>query len=153
MIIAGVVFAGFAGVVDWFPKAFGFRLHEGWGKAAFWCTLVGFYVAFFPIYVAGLLGMTRRLQHYGVAEWRPWVLAAAAGVAISGAGMVCQIVQFVVSIRARVELRDETGDPWDGRSLEWVTALPPPAFNFAFLPDVKGPEPYWAIKQRAIETQ
>ena len=153
VIISGVVFAGFAGVVYWFPKAFGFRLHEGWGKAVFWCTLVGFYVTFFPLYVAGLLGMTRRLQHYDVAEWRPWVLAAAVGVVISGVGMLCQIVQLVVSIRDRVALRDETGDPWDGRSLEWATASPPPAFNFAFLPDVKGEEPYWAMKQRAIETQ
>ena len=135
------------------PKAFGFRLHEGWGKAAFWCTLVGFYVTFFPLYVAGLLGMTRRLQHYEVAEWRPWVLAATVGVAISAVAMFCQIAQLVVSIRDRAALRDETGDPWDGRSLEWATASPPPVFNFAFLPDVKGEEPYWAIKQRAIETQ
>ena len=104
VIIGGVLFGGFAGFTYWFPKAFGFRLHEGWGKAAFWCWLVGFYVAFMPLYVAGLLGMTRRLQHYDVAEWRPWVLAAAAGVAISGAGIICQIVQLVVSIRARVEL-------------------------------------------------
>ncbi|MBN8901610.1 MAG: hypothetical protein J0H57_11305, partial [Rhodospirillales bacterium] len=51
------------------------------------------------------------------------------------------------------ELRDEMGDPWDGRSLEWATTSPPPAFNFAVLPDVRGEEPYWEIKRRAIETQ
>jgi len=135
VIIGGVVFAAFAGLTYWFPKAFGFRLHEGWGKAAFWLSLLGFYVVFIPLYVAGLLGMTRRLQHYDVAAWRPWVLIAA------------------VSIRRRAELRDEIGDPWDGRSLEWATASPPPAFNFAVLPDVRGAEPYWEIKRRAIETQ
>jgi cytochrome o ubiquinol oxidase subunit 1 len=153
VIIGGVVFALFAGITYWFPKAFGFKLDEAWGKGVFWCTIVGFYVTFMPLYVAGLLGMTRRLQHYEVAEWRPWVLIATFGVAISGAGMICQIIQLVVSIRRREELRDRTGDPWNGRSLEWATSSPPPVFNFAFLPEVKGEEPYWAIKRRAIETQ
>jgi cytochrome o ubiquinol oxidase subunit 1 len=153
VIIGGVVFALFAGITYWFPKAFGFRLDEAWGKGVFWCTIVGFYVTFMPLYVAGLLGMTRRLQHYEVAEWRPWVLMATFGVAISGVGMVCQIIQLVVSIRRREELRDKTGDAWNGRSLEWATSSPPPVFNFAFLPEVRGEEPYWAIKRRAIETQ
>ncbi len=153
VIIGGVVFAAFAGVTYWFPKAFGFRLYEGWGKAAFWFTTLGFYVTFLPLYVAGLLGMTRRLQHYDVAEWRPWVLAATAGIVLLFIAMLCQMAQLVFSIRDRAKLRDETGDPWDGRSLEWATASPPPVFNFAFLPDVRGQEAYWAIKQRAIENQ
>jgi cytochrome o ubiquinol oxidase subunit 1 len=151
VIIGGVVFAVFAGYTYWFPKAFGFRLNERWGKAAFWFTLAGFYVTFMPLYMLGLLGMTRRMQHYDVAHWRPWVLVAAIGIAISAAGAVCQIVQLVVSIRDRAMLRDQTGDPWDGRSLEWSTSSPPPAFNFAVLPQVHGEEPYWAIKQRARE--
>lgn len=153
VIIGGVVFGGFAGMTYWFPKAFGFRLHEGWGKAAFWCAFIGFYVTFMPLYVAGLLGMTRRLQSYDVPAWRPWVLAAGAGIVILAIGAVCQIVQLIVSIRDRDKLRDETGDPWDGRSLEWSTASPPPAFNYAVLPNVQGEEPYWEIKRRAIETQ
>ncbi len=153
VIIGGVVFGGFAGITYWFPKAFGFRLHEGWGKAAFWLSLIGFYAVFVPLYAAGLLGMTRRLQHYDVALWRPWLLAAALGIVIMAAALVCQVIQFVVSIRRREELRDETGDPWDGRSLEWATASPPPAFNFAVLPQVHDEEPYWEIKHRAIETQ
>jgi cytochrome o ubiquinol oxidase subunit 1 len=153
VIIAGVLFAGFAGLTYWFPKAFGFRLHEGWGKAAFWLALVGFYVVFMPLYAVGLLGMTRRLQHYDVALWRPWVLAAGCGILIMAASAACQVIQLVVSIRRRDELRDETGDPWDGRSLEWATSSPPPAFNFAVLPSVHGTEPYWEIKRRAIETQ
>jgi cytochrome o ubiquinol oxidase subunit 1 len=147
------VFGAFAGITYWFPKAFGFRLDEGWGKAAFWLSLLGFYVVFMPLYVAGLLGMTRRLQHYDVAEWRPWVLAAGVGIIIMICALACQVTQFVVSIRRRDELRDDTGDPWHGRSLEWATASPPPPFNFAVLPDVRGEEPYWEIKQRAMETQ
>ncbi len=153
VIIGGVVFGAFAGIVYWFPKAFGFRLVEGWGKAAFWFTLAGFYVTFFPLYIAGLLGMTRRLQHYEVAAWHPFVLLAGVGVALSLIGAICQVTQLVVSIRRRHELRDETGDPWDGRSLEWSTSSPPPAFNFAVLPNVRDAEPYWSIKRQAIETQ
>jgi cytochrome o ubiquinol oxidase subunit 1 len=106
-----------------------------------------------PLYVAGLLGMTRRLQHYDVAAWRPWVLIAGIGIVIMMAAAACQVIQFVVSVRRRNELRDATGDPWDGRSLEWATTSPPPPFNFAVLPNVQGAEPYWGIKQRAIETQ
>jgi cytochrome o ubiquinol oxidase subunit I len=153
VIIGGVLFAGFAGLTYWFPKAFGFRLQEGWGKAGFWFSLLGFYIVFVPLYAAGLLGMTRRLQHYDVALWRPWMLIAALGIVVMICAVGCQVTQLVVSIRRRDELRDETGDPWDGRSLEWSTASPPPAFNFAVLPNVHGQEPYWEIKQRAIETQ
>jgi cytochrome o ubiquinol oxidase subunit 1 len=153
VIIGGVLFAGFAGLTYWFPKAFGFRLDETWGKRAFWFSISGFYIVFIPLYVVGLMGMTRRMQHYDVAEWRPWILIAAFGIIVMFCGMVCQITQLVVSIRMRHELRDETGDAWDGRSLEWSTSSPPPAFNYAVLPDVRGEEPYWQIKGRAIETQ
>ncbi len=153
VIIGGVLFAVFAGVTYWFPKAFGFRLHEGWGKAVFWLAMAGFYGVFMPLYVMGLLGMTRRLQHYDVAEWRPWALVAAFGIVIMAASAACQVIQLVVSIRRRDELRDTTGDPWNGRSLEWATPSPPPPFNFAVLPRVAGAEPYWDIKRRAIETQ
>ncbi len=148
-IIGGVLFGAFAGYTFWFPKAFGFRLHEGLGKAAFWFWLVGFYVAFMPLYVLGLLGMTRRMQHYDVAEWRPWLLIAAGGAGLILIGIGFQIVQLVVSIRNREMLRDRTGDPWDGRSLEWATSSPPPVFNFAVLPDVTGEDAYWALKSRA----
>src|SRR6266446_6399918 len=97
VIIGGVLFAAFAGITYWFPKAFGFKLDEGWGKAAFWLSLIGFYVVFMPLYVAGLLGMTRRLQHYDVAAWRPWVLVAGIGIVIMMAAAACQVIQFVVS--------------------------------------------------------
>jgi cytochrome o ubiquinol oxidase subunit 1 len=151
VIIGGVLFGAFAGYTYWFPKAFGFRLHEGLGHAAFWFWFVGFYVAFMPLYWLGLLGMTRRMQHYDVAAWRPWLLLAAGGAVLILIGIVCQIAQLVVSIQRREELRDETGDPWDGRSLEWLTPSPPPAFNFAVLPDVSGEEAYWEIKEHVRE--
>jgi cytochrome o ubiquinol oxidase subunit 1 len=149
VIIGGVLFGGFAGYNYWFPKAFGFRLHEGLGRAAFWCWIIGFYMAFMPLYVLGLMGMTRRMQHYNVPEWRPWLLIAGCGAVVILAGIILQIAQIAVSIRRREALRDATGDPWDGRSLEWATSSPPPGFNFAVLPLVEGEDAYWAMKQRA----
>ena len=151
VIIGGVIFGAFAGYTYWFPKAFGFRLHEGLGKAAFWCWLIGFYLAFMPLYVLGLMGMTRRMQHYDIPGWRPWLLVAAFGAAVILAGIILQIAQLAVSIRRRDELRDVTGDPWNGRSMEWWTPSPPPAFNFPVLPQVEGEETYWGIKQRAFQ--
>jgi cytochrome o ubiquinol oxidase subunit 1 len=151
VIIGGVLFGAFAGYTYWFPKAFGFRLHEGLGKAAFWCWLVGFYMAFMPLYVLGFMGMTRRMQHYDVPAWHPWLLLAAAGALVILTGIILQITQLVVSIRRRAELRDWTGDPWNGRSLEWSTASPPPAFNFGVLPPVVGLDAYWRAKQLVLE--
>ena len=153
VIVGGVVFALFAGLDYWFPKAFGFRLHEGWGKAAFWFAFVGFWVTFLPLYVLGLQGMTRRLQHVNVPEWKPMLELSVVGVGILVIGVICQVIMLVVSILQRDELRDATGDPWDGRSLEWATPSPPPFFNFAVMPNVEGEEAYWGIKLRAIETQ
>jgi cytochrome o ubiquinol oxidase subunit 1 len=101
----------------------------------------------------GLLGMTRRMQHYDVPEWRPWMFVAVVGVILMIIGIVIQVIQLAYSIRHREELRDTTGDPWDGRSLEWATSSPPPVFNFAVLPDVVGEEAYWAIKSRAKRHQ
>jgi cytochrome o ubiquinol oxidase subunit 1 len=153
VIIGAVLFGAFAGYTYWFPKAFGFRLHEGWGIAAFWFTFVGFYVTFIPLYAAGMLGMTRRLQHYDVPEWRPWMIAASIGTILLTIGVLCQILQLVVSVRRRAELRDATGDPWDGRSLEWATASPPPVFNFAVMPNVNGEDAYWEIKAKAKQQE
>lgn len=151
VIISGVLFGAFAGFTYWFPKAFGFRLHEGWGKAAFWVTLAGYMLVFVPLYIVGLLGMTRRLQHIDMDLWAPWLVVAAFGVVVMIAGAALQITQLFVSIRHRDKFRDETGDPWDGRSLEWSTSSPPPVFNYARLPHVEDEEPYWSIKQRGIE--
>jgi cytochrome o ubiquinol oxidase subunit I len=150
VVIGGVLFGAFAGYTYWFPKAFGFRLDERLGKMAFWFWFIGFYVAFMPLYVVGLLGMTRRMQHYDVPEWHPWLLLAAFGTVLIACGIAAQVAQLAVSIRDRVRLRDVVGDPWDGRSLEWATRSPPPAYNFPVLPHVENEEPYWGIKQRAL---
>jgi cytochrome o ubiquinol oxidase subunit I len=153
VIIGGVVFGVMAAIAYWWPKAFGYRLDERWGKAAFWFGFVGFYVTFMPMYVVGILGMTRRLQHYDVAEWYPWLLVAAGGVVILACGAACQVMQLVMSYLRRNELRDTTGDPWNGRTLEWATSSPPPVFNFAVLPQVQDAEAYWDVKRRARETE
>ena len=151
VVIGGVLFGAFAGYAYWFPKAFGFKLDEWWGKAAFWFWVVGFYVAFMPLYVLGLQGMTRRMQHYDIDAWQPWLIVAAFGAILILCGIICQVIQLVVSIRNREALADPTGDPWDGRTLEWITRSPPPVYNFAVLPNVEGEEAYWGIKQKALE--
>jgi cytochrome o ubiquinol oxidase subunit I len=149
VIIGGVLFGAFAGYTYWFPKAFGFSLDERLGKAAFWFWFFGFYFAFVPLYVVGLLGMTRRMQHFNQPEWYPWILWAGVGALLIMVGIGLQVTQLVVSIRGRVRRAEHTGDPWDGRTLEWATSSPPPAYNFAVLPNVEGTEPYWGMKERA----
>lgn len=153
VIVGGVIFGVIAGYTYWFPKAFGFRLDERWGKIAFWFHMVGFAAVFVPMYWLGLEGMTRRLQHVHDASWTPFLYVMAAGVLASVAGTVSLVVQLAVSIRDRRDerLRDDLGDPWDGRTLEWGLPSPPPFFNFAQLPDVSGEEAYWSIKRKAIE--
>jgi len=152
VIIGGVLFGAFAGYNYWFPKAFGFNLDERLGKAAFWCWIVGFYLAFMPLYVLGLLGMTRRMQHYDQPDWYPWTLVAEAGALLILCGIVLMAVQLAVSIRGRASRREPTGDPWDGRNLEWATSSPPPIYNFAVLPNVQQEEPYWGMKSRARDS-
>ncbi|MBW6529690.1 cytochrome o ubiquinol oxidase subunit I [Sphingomonas sp. RRHST34] len=138
VIIGGVLFAAFAGYSYWFPKAFGFRLHDGWGKAAVVLWVSGFYLAFMPLYALGLMGMTRRLQHYDNPAWQPWLVAAWLGALLILGGIVSLAMQLYVSVRERRSLADGTGDPWDGRTLEWATRSPPPPWNFARLPQVEG---------------
>jgi cytochrome o ubiquinol oxidase subunit I len=147
VIIGGVVFGAFAGYNYWFPKVFGFTLDERLGKASFWCWLVGFYLAFTPLYVLGLKGMTRRLQHISDPSWQPWLLVAEVGAIVIFVGILCQIAQLYVSIRHRERYRDLTGDPWNGRTLEWATTSPPPAYNFAVLPKVETIDAFWHMKQ------
>ena len=136
VIIGGVLFGMFAGINYWFPKAFGYKLDEFWGKCSFWFWVVGFYVAFMPLYVLGLMGVTRRMSHFEDPSLKIWFEVAAFGAVLIALGIGSMIVQMVVSYRNREALRDTTGDPWDGLTLEWSTASPPPAYNFAFTPQV-----------------
>jgi cytochrome o ubiquinol oxidase subunit 1 len=151
VIIGGVVFGAMAGLTYWFPKVFGFRLHEPLGKAAFWCWLVGFYVAFMPLYVLGLMGATRRMDHYDNPAWQPLFVVAAIGAVIIFCGIMLQLAQVVVSLAQRERARDLTGDPWGGRTLEWATSSPPPAYNFARIPVVRDRDAFWDMKRRGVD--
>ena len=136
VIIGGVVFGVFAGVQFWFPKAFGYKLDEFWGKCAFWFWVIGFYLAFMPLYVLGLMGVTRRMSHFDDPSLQIWFIVAAIGAVFVALGIGSMIMQFLVSYLRRDKLRDVTGDPWNGRTLEWSTSSPPPDYNFAFTPRV-----------------
>ncbi len=151
VIIGGVVFGIFAGVTYWAPKIFGFRLNERLGRAAFWCWFIGFYVAFMPLYALGLMGATRRMDHYNVAAWHPLFIVAACGAVIIFGGIILQVAQVVVSIRQRELTRDLTGDPWNGRTLEWSLPSPAPAYNFARIPIVRDRDAFWDMKQRGVD--
>ena len=152
VIISGVLFGCFAGFIYWFPKAFGFRLDETWGKRAFWCWLTGFILAFMPLYILGFMGMTRRINHTENPEWQIYLIVAAIGAAIILVGIVCQIIQVLVSIRNREALRDHTGDPWEnGRTLEWAIASPAPFYNFSETPRVQDVDAYWDMKKRGVK--
>ncbi|GBQ96697.1 cytochrome o ubiquinol oxidase subunit I [Asaia lannensis] len=149
VIIGGVYFGYVAGLNFWWPKVLGFKMNQSWGKRAFWCWFVGFYLAFVPLYVAGFEGMTRRMNHYDNADWHAQMLIAAVGAAVIAVGVVCQLTQIYVSIRDRnlPENRDFTGDPWNARTLEWSMSSPPPAYNFAVLPDIHGIDTFHTEKQ------
>jgi cytochrome o ubiquinol oxidase subunit I len=150
VLIGGVLFGFFAGLNYWFPKAFGFTLDEKLGRRAFWFWITGFYVAFMPLYVLGFMGMTRRMQHYDNSEWHPYLIVAAFGAILILIGIGHQVVQLVVSIRNREQNRDLSGDPWNGRTLEWTTTSPPPFYNFAVIPEVDHRDAFWRLKAGAV---
>ncbi|QNA84496.1 cytochrome o ubiquinol oxidase subunit I [Sphingomonas sp. So64.6b] len=148
VIIGGVLFGLFAGINYWFPKAFGFRLNEFWGKVSFWFWVLGFYFAFMPLYILGLMGVTRRLRTFEDPSLQIWFGIAAFGAVLVAIGIGAMLVQFYVSIRDREKLRDDSGDPWNGRTLEWATSSPPPDYNFAFSPVVHNGDAWADMKQR-----
>ena len=148
--IGGVVFGAMAGYTYWFPKAFGFKLNERLGKAIFWCWFIGFYLAFMPLYALGLMGATRRMQHYPNIHWQPLMLVALAGAVVILIGLALTAVQLAVSIRERRANRDETGDPWNARTLEWSMPSPPPVWNFTVLPSVEQTDAYWEVKKKGV---
>ncbi|WP_395399823.1 cytochrome o ubiquinol oxidase subunit I [Pseudoduganella sp. UC29_106] len=151
VIIGGVLFGLFAGINYWFPKAFGFKLDEFWGKISFWCWTIGFYLAFMPLYVLGLMGVTRRMSHFEDPSLQIWFVIAAAGAVLIAVGIGAMIVQFAVSYMRREQLRDITGDPWNGRTLEWSTSSPPPDYNFAFTPRVHDNDTWADMKKNGYQ--
>lgn len=152
VIIGGVLFGYLAGLTYWFPKVFGFKLNERLGKYAFWCWIIGFYTAFLPLYVLGLMGMTRRLNHFDPATgWHPYLVVAAVGAAIIACGIFFQILQLIVSIKDREKNKDVSGDPWDGRTLEWSIPSPAPFYNFAHTPEVHSRDAFWVMKQERLK--
>lgn len=149
VIIGGALFGFLAGFYYWFPKAVGFRLREDWGKRVFWCWLVGFYLAFAPLYILGFMGMPRRMAHYANKAWQPYLIVAAAGAALISLGIAFMVIQLIVSIRDRKSLADQTGDAWDGqgRTLEWLTSSPPAPYNFAIIPEVRDLDAFVDMKE------
>ncbi len=151
VIIGGVVFGLFAGINYWFPKAFGFKLDRFWGLVSFWCWVVGFWVAFTPLYIMGLMGVTRRLRVFDDPSLQIWFVIAAIGAGIIAVGIVAFLIQIYVSIRDRAKLVDRTGDPWNGRTLEWATSSPPADYNFAFTPVVYSGDAWWDMKKHGYQ--
>jgi len=136
VIIGGVVFGLFAGINYWFPKAFGYKLNEFWGKVSFWLWSIGFWVAFTPPYILGFMGVTRRMSHFEDPELQWLFQISFVGTLMIAGGIGALLMQFFMTWKNRKQLRDVTGDPWDGRTLEWSTSSPPPDYNFAFTPVV-----------------
>lgn len=147
MIIGGVLFGVFAGISYWWPKFAGFRLHEGLGKAAFWCWLIGFLLAFIPLYILGFMGAVRRMDHYDASlGWQGLFIVAGLGVLLILLGVFFQLVQVAYSVWKRKELA-VGNDPWNARTLEWATSTPIAEYNFATLEPVAERDAYWAMKQ------
>lgn len=151
VIIGGVLFGLFAGIYYWFPKAFGFRLEPFWGKMSFWFWIVGYHFAFIPLYVLGLMGVTRRMRVFDDPSLQIWFVIAAFGAFLIAIGIACFLIQIFVSFMRREQLRDNSGDPWDGRTLEWATSSPPPAYNFAFTPVIHDTDAWWDMKNRGYQ--
>ncbi|MBF5058828.1 cytochrome o ubiquinol oxidase subunit I [Candidatus Neptunochlamydia vexilliferae] len=147
VIIGGVVFAFFAGYTYWFPKFIGFKLNEKLGRYAFWCWLIGFLVAFMPLYLLGFMGATRRMNYYPAETgWQPLFIVAALGALLIAVGVFFQVLQLYVSIKKREEYKKGAKDPWNGRNLEWSTSSPPPFYNYAITPEVETRDSFWEAK-------
>jgi cytochrome o ubiquinol oxidase subunit I len=147
VLIPGLLFGMLAGYTFWFPKVFGFRLNEYWGKMAAWSWTIGFVLVFFPLYVVGLMGMTRRTVSFTNPAFEPWMIVSGIGAIVVTWALVSLIVQLYVSIRDREEARDVDGDPWDARTLEWATPSPVPAYNYPVLPHIFAREAFATAKE------
>ncbi|MCP1136183.1 cbb3-type cytochrome c oxidase subunit I [Paenibacillus polysaccharolyticus] len=149
VIIGGVVFGYFAGLYYWWPKLFGFKLNERIGKWAFWFWNIGFYVCFMPQYVLGLMGMTRRVYTYGWDKgWLEMNVVSTIGALLMGIAFLIQVWQIFHGFKHRAKNMDTTGDPWNGRTLEWSIPSPAPYYNFAIIPTVTYQDELWERKLR-----
>ncbi|MBB5538894.1 cytochrome o ubiquinol oxidase subunit I [Rhizobium giardinii] len=151
VIIGGVVFGLMAGLVYWWPKAFGYKLDPFWGKMSFWFWQIGFFFAFMPLYVLGLMGVTRRVSQFEDPSLQIWFVIAAFGAFLIALGIASFVIQIIVSYLRRDLLRETSGDAWDGRTLEWSTSSPPPEYNFAFTPVVHDHDSWYDMKSRGYE--
>ncbi len=146
-IIGGVVFGYIAGFIYWFPKIFGFKLSEKIGLLSQSCWIIGFLLTFMPLYILGFMGATRRLDHYDPSlGWQGLFVVSAIGVFIILLGILLQVAQVVYSIWNRKSLRDKSGDPWNGRTIEWATPSPAPFYNFAIIPTITRRDEFWERK-------
>lgn len=151
-IIGIALFGVFAGLTYWFPKIMGFTLNERLGKWAFWLWFIGFYVSFIPLFLLGFMGATRRIDTYDSSTgWQPLFIASTIGLAIIICGIIVQVFQIIISIKERKQNRDITGDPWNGRTLEWLTTSPPPHYNFAIIPTITSRDAFWNMKQDGLQ--
>ena len=149
MVIGGALFGIFAGISYWFPKITGFKLNEKLGKYAFWAWIIGFFTSFVPLYVLGFMGATRRLDHYGIdTGWQPLFIISLVGSLIITFAIGLQVLQILISIKNRKKNLDTTGDPWNGRTLEWSISSPAPIYNFAIIPIVKTRDAFWEMKRK-----
>ena len=153
VIIGGLVFGMFAALTYWFPKMFGFTLNESWGRASFWCWIIGFYLTFMPLYVLGFMGMTRRLNTFDNPDWTPYLYVAMVGTVFVLIGVICQLIQIAVSFRDRKKNIDMVGDVWGGRTLEWSTTSPAPFYNFAYIPHADAIDAFWVAKEKGMAYQ
>ncbi len=150
-VIGGVLFGVFAAITYWFPKITGVKLNERIGRSAFVCWIIGFSLSFIPMYVLGLMGATRRLDHYDASTgWQPFYVLMFIGGLVICVGVALQLVQIIASFMQKHRLRDTTGDPWDGRTLEWATASPPQSYNFTHIPKVESKDAFWEMKQKGL---
>ncbi|HEU0230803.1 MAG TPA: cbb3-type cytochrome c oxidase subunit I [Burkholderiaceae bacterium] len=150
VIIPGVLFGLVAGFEYWFPKVFGFRLNDRWGKASAWCWIIGFILAFFPLYALGLLGAPRRMVGYSQPAYVPYETVAFVGAVLLNIAFFLLLAQVWVSWKQRAENQVFAGDPWDGRSLEWATSAPPPEYNFPVVPVINSRDAFAVAKEAGL---
>lgn len=153
VLIPGTLFGMFAAYYVWFPKMFGFRLRDDWGRISFWFWSFGFYLAFMPLYAMGLMGGMRRTVEWFDPAYLPWLIVAFIGALLIVAGLASQVIQLIVSIRDREQLRVPVGDPWDGHTLEWSMSAPPPEYNYAVVPLVQDRDAFRAMKEHGVAYQ